>query len=81
MASDFECPACRLGFSVGTYYPHIIIDDIFGHRLLVCSQCGCQHRVDIPAHDSERTPVLWSQPDLIFDCPKRERSQKLLIKF
>jgi len=79
MPIDYECTACKLGFTVGFYHQHDHSDGYFGFRLLVCRGCGCQHQIHRPLSNSEQPCVLRSQPDLVIASPKR--GSKLLIPF
>jgi ribosomal protein S27E len=78
MPTDFECSECMLGFTIGTHHYHSNLNGYFGRTSLVCTECGCQHSIEIP-YDETLTPItLSSMPELLIDCEKL-RGTKLLF--
>jgi RNase P subunit RPR2 len=56
MPSDFECPNCHLGFSVGWYHYHRSDSGYIARTLLVCSVCGVQHSIEHPIQKKNEEP-------------------------
>ncbi|BET65440.1 hypothetical protein ASA1KI_03580 [Opitutales bacterium ASA1] len=72
MPTDYECPNCRLAFSVGWYHYHGVGTGYGARTLLVCSSCGIQHSIEHPVRRSEekRPIALESYEDLVVDCKR-----------
>ena len=52
MVSDYECTACGIRFSVGTFHYHIFEDGYAGKCLMVCKSCGGPHSIEIALSSS-----------------------------
>jgi rubredoxin len=68
MPLDYQCSQCRLGFSVGTYHYHSHASGYFGRTLLLCSNCGTQHAIEIPIKDDGEPYTLRSMPGPAVEC-------------
>ena len=78
MPSDYECATCKLGFSVGTYHYHRNDEGFFGSTLMVCRECGLQHRVEIPSGHEKETFYLESMPSLLIQVPRLADTMMML---
>src|SRR5688572_17127318 len=67
MPRDFECPSCKLAFSVGWYHYHSDSGGFWARTLVVCRSCGTQHSIEHAARGNtapEISDVLES-----YDAP------------
>ena len=70
MPIDIECSVCKLGFSVGVYHYHSHVTGYFGRTLMVCTECGTQHELEIPLDESKTPFRLRSLVEPAFECEK-----------
>lgn len=64
MPVDYTCRACALKVSLGWYHFGSACDGYGSATLLMCGQCGAQHRIDMAISEEARTwmmrpVVLW----------------------
>lgn len=70
MPSDYECPQCHLGFSVGWFHYHRHESGYGGRTLLVCTACGVQHSIEHPLNadpQAGNVDSLESYPTQVID--------------
>jgi hypothetical protein len=81
MPVDYECSCCLLGFSLGLYHYHIHTHGYFGRKLVVCSECGLQHSIEIPLSNCHGEYLLESMPCLLMNSTRITRggTKKLLV--
>jgi ribosomal protein L7/L12 len=78
MPSDFHCNHCDLRFSVGWFHYHDFRSGYGAQTLLVCTQCGVQHSLEIALED--RGPEFREKFDVELTAfPRADRFEALRL--